>query len=132
MASPDGATRPSFNADQPDSQSRLLQPDSTLTVGQSITLTLGSDALVITGEHCLTIHACRSWLHIAHSNQLLVLLQTIAPRENRTAAAADYCQSRVGFSITSFFYLLDFYRVSRVPIGTCCSCDLNQAYFKAN
>jgi hypothetical protein len=64
MASPDGATRPSFNADQPDSQSQLLQPDSTLTVGQSITLTLGSDALVITGEHCLTIHACRSWLHM--------------------------------------------------------------------
>ncbi|KAH2343745.1 hypothetical protein KXV29_001531 [Aspergillus fumigatus] len=40
MASSDGATRPSFNADQPDSQSQLLQPESTLTVGQSVTLTL--------------------------------------------------------------------------------------------
>ncbi|KAL5689902.1 hypothetical protein EMGR_008321 [Emarellia grisea] len=47
MASSDGATRPSFNADQPDSQSQLLQPESTLTVGQSVTLTLGNDALVI-------------------------------------------------------------------------------------
>ncbi|KAH1496697.1 hypothetical protein LV164_001078 [Aspergillus fumigatus] len=73
MASSDGATRPSFNADQPDSQSQLLQPESTLTVGQSVTLTLGSDALVIVGEQCLTIHACVSWLHIAHTNQLLVL-----------------------------------------------------------
>ncbi|KAH2139697.1 hypothetical protein KXW34_003526 [Aspergillus fumigatus] len=74
MASSDGATRPSFNADQPDSQSQLLQPESTLTVGQSVTLTLGNDALVIVGEQCLTIHACMSWLHIAHTNQLLVLL----------------------------------------------------------
>ncbi|KAH2318211.1 hypothetical protein KXW60_009457 [Aspergillus fumigatus] len=50
MASSDGATRPSFNADQPDSQSQLLQPESTLTVGQSVTLTLGSDALVIVDD----------------------------------------------------------------------------------
>lgn len=53
MASSDGATRPSFNADQPDSQSQLLQSDSTLTVGQSTTLVLGSDALVIVGKQCL-------------------------------------------------------------------------------
>jgi hypothetical protein len=53
MASSDGATRPSFNADQPDSQSQLLQSDSTLIVGQSTTLALGSDALVIVGEQCL-------------------------------------------------------------------------------
>ncbi|KAH1394067.1 hypothetical protein KXX50_005078 [Aspergillus fumigatus] len=50
MASSDGATRPSFNADQPDSQSQLLQPESTLTVGQSVTLTLGNDALVIVDD----------------------------------------------------------------------------------
>ncbi|KAB8238933.1 sphinganine kinase lcb4 [Aspergillus alliaceus] len=42
---------PSFNhADQPDSQHRLLQRDSTLTVAQSVSLTIGADSLLVADE----------------------------------------------------------------------------------
>lgn len=45
------AASPSFNnADQPDSQRQLLQHDSTLTVARSVSLTLGSDALLVAGR----------------------------------------------------------------------------------
>lgn len=51
MISPtNDAARPSLNnADQPDSQHQLLQHDSTLTVAQCVSLTLGSDSLLVAG-----------------------------------------------------------------------------------
>lgn len=103
MASSDGATRPSFNADQPDSQSQLLQPESTLTVGQSVTLTLGSDALVIVGEQCLTIHACVSWLHIAHTNQLLVLTDDRSTQKPDRGCCGLLSNSSMFFQYSSFY-----------------------------
>lgn len=107
MASSDGATRPSFNADQPDSQSQLLQPESTLTVGQSVTLTLGNDALVIVGEQCLTIHACMSWLHIAHTNQLLVLLTDDRSTQKPDRGCCGLLSNSSRFFQYSSFYLVN-------------------------
>ncbi|KAF9890286.1 sphinganine kinase lcb4 [Aspergillus nanangensis] len=49
MSSPvKGDARPSLNpTDQPDSQSRLLKHDATLTVAQSVSLTLSADSLLV-------------------------------------------------------------------------------------
>ncbi|THC91039.1 hypothetical protein EYZ11_009498 [Aspergillus tanneri] len=44
------AAHPSNIADQPDSQRQLLQYDSILRVAQSVSLTLGSDSLLISDE----------------------------------------------------------------------------------
>ncbi|KAF7589622.1 sphinganine kinase lcb4 [Aspergillus hancockii] len=49
-SSSNGASRPFNHADQPDSQHRLLQHDSTLTVAQSVSLTIGGDSLLVVDE----------------------------------------------------------------------------------
>lgn len=55
MASPSKNIQTFQFTEVPESQSssRLLEHDSTLTVGQSVSLTLGSDSLVVVGMSSL-------------------------------------------------------------------------------
>lgn len=83
--SPNGASRPPLtHPDQPDSQQHLLAHDASLTVAQSVSLTLAGDSLIVLGMFSIS----PSSFPPASIFVLLINLQTSARRAKPIARAA--------------------------------------------